>query len=149
MLTDILPLAPKYGKVIVIHCRDNGDGRAADDMLKILCELKLKGVPIHRHCFTGNAEEIEKWKCNLSSVYFGFTSMLLKKKLLQDVIKHLDIKKILLESDAPYLGSSKYETCTPWEVLKTAQMVATIKGITLEDVLQKTRQNTANLYRFR
>jgi len=145
-LMDVLPLALKNGKIIVLHCRDYGDGKAARDTLEILKHLKLTGVPVHRHCFLGNTSEMQEWESSLSIVYFGVTPLVLKNRSLQETVKAIDVKRILLESDSPYLGP-KNTTNTPWELLETAKMVATLKNMPLEALLKRVLRNTSNLYR--
>jgi hypothetical protein len=41
--------------VLVIHCRDEGNGRAAETVLRILIAKGLQSLRIHRHCFMGGS----------------------------------------------------------------------------------------------
>ena len=143
---DVLLLALKNEKTFVLHCRYYGDGKAAGDTIEILKHLKLTGVPVHRHCFVGNTSEMQEWESSLSIVYFGVTPLVLKKNnSLQETVKAIHAKRILLEFDSPYLGPKN--TNTPWELLETAKMVATLKNMPLEALLKRVLRNTSNLYR--
>lgn len=87
---------------IDIHCRE-----AFDELFALLEELKddkLFGV---LHCFTGNLEQAKK------AIDLGFALgiggvVTFKKSGLDAVVKQIDLKHIVLETDAPYLAPSPF-----------------------------------------
>ena len=59
-------------KVIVLHCRDKGDRRAAKDTLHLLKECGVVTHKIHRHCFTVNTEVLYSWLQEAPNALFAF-----------------------------------------------------------------------------
>ena len=56
------------------------------------------------------------------------------------LIELLDLKRIVLETDSPYLADG------PWDIIAVAEEVANIKGCPLQEVLRYTRDNAARVY---
>jgi len=127
---------------IAIHCRN-----AYDDVIKILQEKKhadLKGV---LHCFGGNIEE-----ANLLielGFYLGIGGVLTYKNAgLAEVIQQIDIKHLVLETDAPYLAPVPYrgkrnESAFLEEI---AQKLSEIKKMSIEEVSSITSKNAMDLF---
>ncbi len=69
-LRRVLPLAERYDKVLVLHTRDRGDGTAAEEVRRIIVEMGLCHLRIHRHCFVGGVEELRRWGGNFSKCVF-------------------------------------------------------------------------------
>ena len=130
-----LDLARKYNKCVVIHTRD-----AIQDTYDILKNYKdLKKVI---HCYSGSLEmarEFIKIGCRL-----GIGGVLtFKNSKLKDVVKEIDLKYILLETDSPFLTPEPYRGTKnePYNVIYVAKKIAEIKGISLEEVLNITTNN--------
>ena len=130
-----LDLAQNYNKCAVIHTRD-----AIQDTYDILKNYKdLKKVI---HCYSGSLEmarEFIKINCRL-----GIGGILtFKNSKLKDVIKEIDLKYILLETDSPFLTPEPLRGTKnePYNVIYVAKKIAEIKGISLEEVLDITTRN--------
>ena len=130
-----LDLARKYNKCVVIHTRD-----AIQDTYDILKNYKdLKKVI---HCYSGSLEmarEFIKIGCRL-----GIGGVLtFKNSKLKDVVKEIDLKYILLETDSPFLTPEPFRGTKnePYNVIYVAKKIAEIKGISLEEVLNITTNN--------
>ena len=130
-----LDLARKYNKTVVIHTRD-----AIQDTYDILKNYKdLKKVI---HCYSGSLEmarEFIKIGCRL-----GIGGVLtFKNSKLKDVVKEIDLKYILLETDSPFLTPEPFRGTKnePYNVIYVAKKIAEIKGISLEEVLNITTNN--------
>ena len=130
-----LDLARKYNKTVVIHTRD-----AIQDTYDILKNYKdLKKVI---HCYSGSlemAKEFIKINCRL-----GIGGVLtFKNSKLKDVIKEIDLKYLLLETDSPYLTPEPYRGTKnePYNIIYVAKKIAEIKDISLEEVLDITTKN--------
>lgn len=130
-----LDLARKYNKTVVIHTRD-----AIQDTYDILKNYKdLKKVI---HCYSGSlemAKEFIKINCRL-----GIGGVLtFKNSKLKDVIKEIDLKYILLETDSPFLTPEPYRGTKnePYNIIYVAKKIAEIKDISLEEVLDITTKN--------
>lgn len=135
-----LALANEFRLPVSVHDRD-----AHGDTLQILKELKPKGVV---HCFSGSVEmarEILKL-----GMYIGVGGVVTFKnsKTVKEVVAQTPIEKIVLETDAPYLAPEpmRGKTCHSGLIFYTAQKVAEIKGLTLNEVLKITNQNARNIF---
>lgn len=135
-----IPLAEKYHKVLVLHCRDNGDGSAAVEVLNEIVSLGLTDLPIHRHCFIGTSQEIKMWQETLPNVYFGFTPKAIDDPVTSHAISAVRLDRLLLETDAPYLGK------TPWSLPSIANHIARVKNLPTILVLTKCNTNALSLY---
>jgi TatD DNase family protein len=137
-----LELAGEIGLPIIIHDRD-----AHQETLKMLEGWKGR----HRgviHCFSGDyiiAEQCLDMGFSISitgAVTFG------KSEKLQEVVRHVPVTHLLLETDAPYLTPHPHrgKRNEPAYVVHTARKVAEIKGISLEELTSMTYQNTKSLF---
>ena len=151
VLISHLDLARELDLPIIFHCRGskNNPLDAYFDLLEILKEInpkfiaqrkKLKGVV---HCFLGN-KKIAKKFLDLN-LYLGFTGIITFSKTdqLKEVISFCPLKKILIETDAPYLAPIPYrgKRNEPLYVKFVAQRIAEIKKIEIEKVAQQTTKN--------
>lgn len=135
-----LDLARKYNKTVVIHTRD-----AIQDTYDILKNYKdLKKVI---HCYSGSlemAKEFIKIGCRL-----GIGGVLtFKNSKLKDVVKEIDLKYLLLETDSPFLAPEPYRGTKnePYNVIYVAKKIAEIKNISLEEVLDITTLNAKDQF---
>lgn len=137
-----IDFAKELNLPIAVHCRE-----AFDDILEILeknYDEKLKGV---LHCFTGN--ETQAKRLVEMNFYLGIGGVLTYKNSgLDKVIKEVNMKHLVLETDAPFLppvpfrGKRNESSYT----LNIAQKLAEIKEITLEEVAKTTTKNAINLF---
>lgn len=135
-----LDLARKYNKCVVIHTRE-----AMQDTYDILKNYKdLKKVI---HCYSGSlemAKEFIKIGCRL-----GIGGVLtFKNSKLKDVIKEIDLKYLLLETDSPFLTPEPYRGTKnePYNIIYVAKKIAEIKNISLEEVLEVTTLNAKDQF---
>lgn len=72
-------------------------------------------------------------------------------KTIQNVVKHVPLSSLLLETDCPYLTPEPYrgQRNEPAYIVHTAKKVAEIKGLAWEEVAAVTAQNTLNLFRIK
>lgn len=145
-----LELAAKAKKPVIIHCRDSSFGQkdAYRDMLAILKEIKkkepeLKGV---NHFFAGTLNEAE----TLFELDFliSFTGVITFVKDWNEVIKTAPLKKIMVETDAPYVAPVPYrgKRNEPLYVEEVAKKIAELKGISFEEVARQTTLNARTLF---
>lgn len=136
----MIAIAKQHSKPLIIH------NRAADqETLRILREEdagRLGGV---FHCFAGDAgfaAEVLQ-----SGFYISFAGNLTyPKSELPRTAEFVPIEKTLVETDCPFLAPQKKrgKRNEPAYVRWTAEKLAEIKGLTLEDTARIT---TANVYR--
>jgi TatD DNase family protein len=135
--------AKQYNVPIVIHSRES-----LDETIKLVEELQdgnLNGV---FHCFTGTAEQANL----ITSLGFylglgGVTTF--KKSGMDEVIPEMDINKIVLETDSPYLAPVPHrgKRNEPAYIPLIASKVAQVKNISLEELQRITSQNAAALFK--
>ena len=134
--------AKKYQLPIIIHCRDSFNETIA--LVEALNDGSLKGV---FHCFTGTVDEAAR--VMEQGFYLGLGGVATFKNAGMDkVIPFLDMDYVLLETDSPYLSPAPYrgKRNQPGYIPLIAERVATLKGITLEEVAQTTTLNAENLF---
>lgn len=128
---------------LIIHTRD-----ADDDTIRVMREAgqgKARGV---MHCFSGG-RKLASESMELG-FYISFSGIITFKKAdeLRDVVKHVPIERILVETDSPYLAPMPHrgKRNEPSFVVHTAQMVAELKGITMDAVAAQTTENFFKLF---
>lgn len=134
--------ALKKNLPIVIHTRNAM--QQTIDFVKPFASKGLKGI---FHCFGGsyeNAVEITDMDFLL-----GIGGVLTYKKSgLDEVIKRIDLKHIVLETDAPYLTPvpfrGKRNESSYIKII--AEKLAVIKNITLEEVAEVTTGNAEKIF---
>ncbi|MDO5760453.1 MAG: TatD family hydrolase [Bacteroidota bacterium] len=129
-------------KPLCIHCR-----KAFDEILQCLKEDgrgSFRGV---FHCFSGDINQAKK------VVEMGFLLgiggvLTFKNAHLAQVVKHMDLKHIVLETDAPYLAPVPYrgKRNEPAYIKIVAEKIAEIKEIPFEQVAEQTTYNAEQLF---
>jgi len=132
-----LELAEELNLPVIIHCR-----MAFEDLYEILKNRKLRGVI---HCFTGNLQEAKQYVG--LGFYLGINGII-DKLDLTEVIKNIPLEKLLVETDCPYLtpkaeGDKRNE---PVFVKHVIQRVSDLKGVSFDEVSEKTFQNAKELF---
>ncbi len=128
---------------IIVHTRE-----ANDDTIRVIRDAgggKSKGV---MHCFSG---DVDFAKASLDlGYYLSFSGIITFKKAddIREAVKYASIERILVETDAPWLAPVPHrgKRNEPSYVALTAQAVAQIKNISVEEVAEKTTENFFNLF---
>lgn len=140
VFTEQLKLSKELNKPVIVHDRD-----AHADTLSFLKEYKPKGVV---HSFSGSVEMSEEiFKLDM---YIGISGVITFKnaRKLPEVVANMPLDKFLLETDAPYLTPVPYRSkinhsaMIYWSALKIAE----IRGVTAEEILRHSLENTKKLY---
>ena len=130
------------GLPLEIHARD-----ADDDTARILEDEYAKGpFKAILHCYTGGPDLAQR--AVAMGMIVSFTGVITFKKsdALRAVAADVPLDNLLVETDAPYLAPLPYrgKTNEPAYVRHTAQTLADIKGVSIEDIATAT---TANFFR--
>ena len=126
---------------LVIHTRC-----AERDTIDALTEFPdVTGV---LHCFSSNAE-LAKFGLE-QGWYLSASGILTFKKAqeLRGIFADVPLNRLLVETDAPYLAPVPYrgKRNEPSFVVKTAVMLAEIKGVSLEELAKITTENFLTLF---
>ena len=135
--------AKKHSIPIVVHCRESIDETIA--LVEKLQDGKLTGI---FHCFTGSKEQAEKLvKLGFHLGIGGVATF--KKGGMEQVIPHIPMDRIVLETDTPYLAPAPHrgKRNEPSYIPLIAQRVAELKNCNLADVQTATTQNALRLFR--
>ena len=133
-------LAERLDLPFIVHMRD-----CDDDILQALREARkrgvLKGV---MHSFTGDAEMASE--CIKLGMHISFAGMLTFKKsqALRDCAATIPDERLLIETDCPYLSPEPVRSKRPNEpayVRHTAECLAKLRGVTLEELAAQTTIN--------
>jgi TatD DNase family protein len=142
-----IDLALKHNLPLIVHTRD-----AWQDTLEIL-EKNFKSKVNHDngtiHCFTGDyhyALEFMKLGFCLS---WGGVLTYKKNEHFRNFASDLDISKILLETDCPFLApqSNRGKRNEPSYMTEVAQVLADCYKISLEELAKITTENAKKVFR--
>jgi TatD DNase family protein len=136
--------ARESGLPLVIHTRE-----ADADMMRILEEETGKqSFTAVLHCFS-SGRDLALGAIALGH-YISFTGILTYKKTddLRSIAAMLPADRIMVETDAPYLApqSRRGKRNEPAFVVETAQVLAEIRGVSLETIASATTENFFRLF---
>lgn len=143
VLSEQLHWAKDLGLAVSIHTRN-----AFHEMFKVLDheqDGRLAGV---MHCFNGTYDEA---KTALSyGFHLGLGGVITYKNCgVKEFLAEIPMEKIVLETDDPYLPPVPYrgQRNEPAYIVKTAEKVAEIYGVTTEDICKITSENAIKLFK--
>lgn len=134
--------AHKTGLPIVIHSRNSTD--EIIQVLKNNWQLNARGI---FHCFSGNitqAQEIIEL-----GFYLGIGGVVtFKNSGLDKVVEQIDLKHLVLETDAPYLAPAPHrgKRNIPEFLYLVAEKIAGLKKISIEEVAEVTTANSKIIF---
>ena len=134
--------AKKHKLPLIIHSRNS-----FDEIYNIMKEEKTNNLTGIFHCFSGSYDEA--MKIIDMGFYLGIGGILtFKNSTIIDVIKKIDLKHLVLETDAPYLAPHpmRGKRNEPKFLPRIAEKIAEIKKITVKQVCKITNQNIDNLF---
>ncbi|HEY0030579.1 MAG TPA: TatD family hydrolase [Bacteroidia bacterium] len=138
-----IELAKKYDLPYVIHSRNS-----FDEVMEIVNEFRNDKIKAIFHCFSGNVAQAEQvlaagdFKLGIGGV------VTFKNSGLDKVVEAIDLKHLVLETDAPYLAPVPYrgKRNEPEYLIEIAKKIAEIKKISLEEVAAVTTQNSLDVF---
>lgn len=132
------------GKPLIIHTRS-----AAEDTLRIMREEGAEKIGGVMHCFTESLDVAEH--AIKMGFYISFSGIVTFKNAtaLKEVAKRVPLDRILVETDSPYLAPVPYrgKTNQPAYVKYVAQEIASLRGITEQEVATATTENFFRLFK--
>ncbi len=137
-----LDLAKQYELPVVIHVRDSFD--EVYQVLQEKADGKLTGV---FHSFSGTIEQAQLviemgFKIGVNGI------VTFKKSGLDQIIKEIDPKHLIIETDSPYLTPSPFrgKRNESSYLVYIAQKIADLHNLTVGDVAKITTENARKLF---
>jgi len=138
-----IELAKYYDLPIVIHSRNS-----IEEILGILDEMNNDHLTGIFHCFSGTIEQAER-----ILAYGGFKLgiggvVTFKNAGLDSVVRQIDLRHIVLETDAPYLSPVPYrgKRNESAYILDIARKVADLHNISVEELAEITTENSKAVF---
>ena len=137
-----MALAQELNLPVIVHERE-----AHQDGMDIASEFpSVTGV---FHCFSGSAE-MAKWLI-ARGWYIGFTGVLTFKNARKalEVAASIPLDRIVLETDCPYMSPEPFRgrRNDPGRLYRMAESLASLRGLSREEVEAVTLENGKRLYR--
>lgn len=138
-----LGISIEKGLPAIVHCRD-----AFTDAIAILREAARSGARGVVHCFSGSMEDAEAL---IEMGYFisvGGPLTYPANASLRNVVRHVPLERLLLETDCPYLPPEGHrgKRNEPAYVARVAMEAAALRGISAEEVGAATTANARRLF---
>jgi len=139
-----LRIAAEAGLPVLIHCR-----QAFGDLLDILEEERVGRFGGVMHAFSGSPETARD--CIRLGLHVSLAGTVTYHNAVRPplVAAAVPLERLLLETDAPDLAPEPYRGAVnlPAYLVRTAQRVAAIRGIPVEELARVTTANAAALFR--
>lgn len=119
---------------VVVHSRE-----AEEKAVEILSEREVDAL---LHCFNGTPELAEK--AVTEGMKIGVTTQVLYSSRVQEIVKKIELEDLMLETDSPYLYRG--ERNEPVNVKESAEKIAELKEVEVEEVVSATTSNAENFF---
>lgn len=139
-----LDLAHSMKLPVIVHNRE-----ANSDTLKILNRAKPLEHGGIMHCFSGDYDFAKKvLDLNMLISIPGIVTFKNAKEL-QEVARKVPLEYLVLETDGPFLAPHPYrgKRNEPGYLLYTAEKVAQLRNISIDEVARQTSINAENIFR--
>lgn len=138
-----IKLAKHYKLPIVIHCRE-----AFDEIFEVLETEKSDDLFGIFHCFTGTLEQAHQAISYNMKLGIGGVATFKNGKIDQ-FLKQIDLKHIVLETDSPYLAPVPFrgKRNESSYILKVLDKLSYIYGFPSEDISEITTQNSKDIFK--
>jgi TatD DNase family protein len=128
---------------LIIHTRE-----AEADTMDIITSQKAGDAGGVIHCFSGSLDLAKR--CIDMGFYISIPGIVTFNKAtnVHDVVRNIPIDKMLIETDSPFLAPVPFrgKRNEPSYVVKVAEKVAELKGLSVEDVARITTLNAEKLF---
>lgn len=141
-----IQIANQLNKPVIIHTR-----AARADTIALLRENHAEKCGGVIHCFT------ENWEMAQAALDLGFyisiSGIITFKNAedLREVVRKIPLDRILVETDSPYLAPVPYrgKQNQPAYTREVCEYVATLKGVTTEELAKITTENFERLFKIK
>jgi len=136
---------------IVIHCRpSDGSDNAWEDCLQLIHDQWApKGLGGILHCFTGNWTQAKRGLDMGFMISFAGNVTFPKAEQIRDAARQVPLDRMLIETDCPYLAPIPHrgKRNEPAFVRETAAKLGELRGLSREDVGQRTSRNFCEFFK--
>lgn len=135
-------LAKKYKLPIVIHCRN-----AFEEIFEVLESEKDDDLFGIFHCFTGTLEDARRAVSLHMKLGIGGV-VTFKNGKIDQFLKEISLKHIVLETDSPYLAPAPYRGKRNESSYLTfvVKKLSEIYGVSEEEIAQVTTENSKEIF---
>lgn len=139
-----IEIANKVNKPLIIHTRS-----ARQDTMEMLEQGGAEKCGGVLHCFT---EDLAMAKRAMDiDFYISISGIITFRNAeeLRDVVRHVPLDRLLVETDSPYLAPIPYrgKPNQPAYVRETCEYLAALKGVSVEELARITTQNVQKLFK--
>ena len=138
-----IDVANELAKPLIIHTRD-----AREDTINLMREHNAQKCGGVLHCFTEDLDMATK--AMDMGFYISISGIVTFRNAeqLRDVVKHVPLDRLLIETDSPYLAPVPHrgKTNQPAYVQDVAYFIAELKGISYKELATATTDNFYRLF---
>ncbi|MEO2266548.1 YchF/TatD family DNA exonuclease [Pseudoalteromonas sp. YIC-656] len=138
-----IQVANELNKPLIIHTRD-----AREDTINLMCEHNAHNCGGVLHCFTEDLDMATK--AMDMGFYISISGIVTFRNAeqLRDVVKHIPLDRLLIETDSPYLAPVPHrgKTNQPAYVQDVAYYIAELKGMSYKELATATTDNFYRLF---
>jgi len=136
-----MKMAKELRLPIIVHDRD-----AHSDIVEMLSKYsKMRGI---MHCFSGSRDMAER--CIEMGLYISFAGPVTfnKSHKLREIAANIDLDKILLETDCPWLSPQEVrgKRNEPANLVLIARKIADLRRMTFADLSEATTRNAESIF---
>lgn len=139
-----LVIARELALPVVVHCRE-----AVEDVWKIVDEVKPEKLVLH--CCTEKRSDVARFVERGYLLSFTGIATYPSAQEIRETIKHCPLSQMMIETDAPYLAPIPHrgKRNEPAFVAEVATLIASIKGISIDEVDSATTLNAVDFFGLR
>lgn len=138
---------------VIVHTRDSMEDaiRMVEDHVRSHPMWGMRDGVAHRgvfHCFTGTPDEAHRlFACGFYVSFPGIVTF--KKHVAPETLKVIGLERVLVETDSPYLTPVPHrgKRNEPAYVRLIGAAIASLIGISLDEVAAQTTRNAETLFR--
>lgn len=144
ILTQFFDLSKQYQLPLILHIRG-----AYEEVVSLLKKHFKPPIAAVSHCFSGTREIMEKLLALGLFISFAGPVTYKKNDALREAAKHCPLDRIVIETDAPFLAPqiNRGKRNEPAYLIETAQLIAQLKGIPLEELGRASTKNCEVLFK--
>ena len=139
-------LAKEVNLPIIVHDRE-----ANNEVMNILKEEEAFDNGVLMHCYSGSAELAKQYVKKGAYISIAGPVTFKNARKAVEVVSAIPIDYLMIETDSPYLTPHPYrgKRNESSYVRYVAEKIAEIKGISFEEVAERTMENAKKYFRIK